>query len=70
MFVSKTRLISRIRRVLAKEGLRLRTSRGDACSTLGQHFLVNQRRHVMVTDVDLVELARNLGVLRENQVVG
>jgi hypothetical protein len=70
--VSRQALISRINRRLAKTNEKLVTTRtGPARIDLGRYYVVDTSTHHGANrmHVDLEALARELGVLRENETV-
>jgi hypothetical protein len=66
--VTKAALIKRINRKLALEGETLRTTRGERWrGDLGDHYTVDESNFITAQHVDLVECARELGVLKASE---
>jgi hypothetical protein len=65
--VSERALVQRLRRVLAKDGVRLLANRGRhdlGPVTIGPYYIVDSNQIMTDHCVDLVEYGRKLGVLR------
>jgi hypothetical protein len=69
--VSRRAAIARINRVLAKRDEVLRASRGARCrADLGDHYILDWRINgVVEKDVNVEDVARELGVLHPYEVV-
>jgi hypothetical protein len=64
--IAERALYQRINRKLRGDGEVLKRSRGRVETTLGDYYVVNvERNFVAQHHVDLVELARELGVMAE-----
>lgn len=62
--ITEKALYQRINRKLRSQGKVLKRARGRVEKTLGQYYVVNvERNFVAQQDVDIVELARELGVM-------
>jgi hypothetical protein len=63
--VTERALIQRINRKLAKDGEKLRTTRGHFEPSLGRHYVIDLNRNFVVRkQFDLEELGRQLNVLQ------
>lgn len=68
--ITQAALRARVRRRLARDGETLHVSRGGGfISDLGWCYAVDDRNFVSRAHIDLVELARELGVLAEHEDV-
>ena len=68
--VSLRALIARVNRKLRPDDERLKTARGRARSSVGDHYIVNFKRNWIVSkDVDPEAVGRELGVLEKWEVV-
>jgi hypothetical protein len=66
--ITKSALIQRINRQLAKAGERLRTARSwSARLDCGEYFIVNERNCMLAHDVDIEELGRQLEVIARHE---
>lgn len=71
MYVSETALLKRLNRKLAADGEVVKKTRGArARFDLGEFYIVDvERNFVTCTNVDPVEMARELGVVDEGEQV-
>ena len=69
--VSAGALLKRINRKLAREGQKLKATRGERCRIdLGDHYVTDVCRNILVLHhVNPAALGRKLGVLQEWEVV-
>ena len=70
--VSEGAVIARVNRVLAKEGEALHKARDRHEAELGQYYTtarIGGGQCIVEKDADLVEKARELGVLHDNEAI-
>jgi hypothetical protein len=69
--VSEHALLLRLNRAMAEDGYRVRKARGRRAElSVGQFYVINTTYNVMAgKDVDLEELAKEWGVLRDWEVL-
>jgi len=68
--VTPNALVKRINRKLAPEGEVLKATRSERWrGELGDHYTVNEANYVSSKHVDLAQLARDLGVLKEGEAI-